>query len=131
MFATLQFLTEGNSLLRLHRLPLSLVDTIAHTRLKILACGIQQVEGDLGLVVAQHLLRQIDTQRLLAVTERQGEFTMMGLTSRISDIGTDHKGIEHRMIRLWQVERHLGLKLTLCVGDGLTLIDLYPIMAVA
>ena len=56
---------------------------------------------------------------------------MMRLTGCIGDIGTDHKGIEHRMIRLWQIERHLGLKLTLCVGDGLTLIDLYPVMAIA
>ena len=99
--------------------------------LEILTCGIQQVEGDLGLVVAQHLLRQIDTQGLLTVTERQGEFAMMRLTGCIGDIGTDHKGVEHRMTRLGQIEGHLGLKLTLCVGDGLTLIDLYPIMAIA
>ena len=131
MFATLQFLTEGNRLLCLHRLPLPFVDTITHTGLKILTCRIQQVEHRLGLIIAQHLLWQIDTQRLLAVAKWQGEFTMMCLTGCISDIGTDHKGVEHRMTRLWQIERHQSLKLTCCIGLGLTLIHLYPIMAIA
>ena len=131
MFATLQFVADGDRLLRLNLLPLPAVNAITHAGIEILACRIQQVEGGLGLFIAQHLLRQIDTQCLFAVTEWQGEFAMMRLTGRIGDIGTDDKSIEHRMTGLWQIERHLGVELTFCVGHGFALIHLYPIMTIA
>ena len=131
VLAALQFVAEGDRLLCLDLLPLTTVYAVLNLSVEILACGIQQVEGDLGLFVAQHLLRQIDTQGLLAVTERQGAFAMMRLSGCVGDIGTDHKTVEHRMTRLGQIEGYLGLKLALCVGHGHTLIDLYPIMTVA
>ena len=131
MFATLQFVADGDRLLRLNFLPFSVVNAITHAGIEILASRIQQMEDGLGLFIAQHFLRQINTQCLFAVTEWQGEFAMMGLTGRIGDIGTDHKSIKHRMTGLWQIERHLGLKLTFCVGHGFTLIYLYPVMTIA
>ena len=67
MLATLQTLAYDDALLRLHRLPLAVVDSVFHLGIEILPCSIQQMEGSLGLIVNEYLLFQIHAQCLLTV----------------------------------------------------------------
>ena len=75
MFATLQaHLRQFYLLLRGPVTPhMKAVYLVFHVGIDILACGIAQMEGHRGFALQQHLILEIETQRGLAVTQRQRE----------------------------------------------------------
>ena len=82
------------------------------------------MEGDSRLRLVQDLLRQIDGQRLLTITQRQQQLPMMGLTTLIRHISHHHEVIEHRIGGLRNLQRHLHLEGTVALGLCLTRVDL-------
>ena len=123
-------LLDNNRGIGLGFLPLPTIDTILHLGIEVLTCGIQQMDGSLGLVFLQNLLCETDAQSLFAVTQRQREFAAVGLTSRISDVGCHHKVVEHRITGLGHLQRHGDIKRTIVVCLSRTTIYLITLTTI-
>ena len=125
MFATLELIVGNFQLtIRPGGEPVTLVDTIAHLCIKVLACCIKQMERGGGLLVEQHLLLQIHAQGLLTVTQGQGKLSCASLSCSISHIGSHHELIEHRIAGLGHRQRHCHVELSVTVSNSLTAVDL-------
>ena len=103
----------------LGRQPLTIVDTVLHLCVEILAGSIHQVEGHLRLVFQEHLLFEIHTEGLLAVAERQRHLTCTCLSGRIGHVGNHHEVIEHRIAGLGHLQGHRHVEGAVVACDSL------------
>ena len=104
---------------RLLRLPLATIDTVAYLVVDVVAGGIAQVELHVRHLVCTNLIRQFAGECRLAVTKRQRQLSLMGFTSLVSHVGQADEVVEHREVGLRQHHRHFDGKGTVAARDSI------------
>ena len=89
------------------------------------------MEGHHRFVVDEHLLLQVNTQRLFLVAQRQRELSAVGLAGTVCHVSSNHKLIIHRIVGLRHCQRHRHVKGTVHSRLSLTFGNLFTVVAVA